>query len=64
MNILITGGSGFVGNQIVKKLCFKHKLTLLLRKPPKIPNKKIKYIITKNIFEKKKKVVLQTFKKN
>ena len=62
MNILITGGTGFVGKQIVKKFYPKNKLTLILRKKPKKIDKKIKYIITKNIFNKKKNWFLKKLK--
>lgn len=62
MNILITGGSGFVGKQIVNKLYSKHKLTLILRKKPKKIDKKIKYIFTKNIFSKKKNWFIKKLK--
>jgi dTDP-6-deoxy-L-talose 4-dehydrogenase (NAD+) len=63
MNILITGGSGFVGNEIIKKISLNHKLTLILRKRPKTINKKIQYIITKNIFNKKKEWFCKYLKK-
>ena len=54
MNILITGGSGFIGRKIVKYLEKNHNLTLILRKKPTKFNKKIKYVISKDIFKQKK----------
>ena len=47
MNILITGGSGFVGKQIIKKLYPNNKLTLILRNKPDKKDRRINYIFTK-----------------
>ena len=56
MNILITGGNGFLGQQIVKLLLNRHNLTILIRKKKqkKILSKKVKYIVERNIFDKDK----------
>ncbi len=37
MKILITGGTGFIGSYVVFNLSKKHKITILARKPEKIP---------------------------
>ena len=55
MNILISGGTGFIGKQIVNNLSVDNKLTLIVRNKPKTQNKNIKYVTTNNIFSKKKK---------
>ena len=62
MNILITGGSGFVGKQIIKKLYPNNKLTLILRNKPDKKDRRINYIFTKNIFTKKKDWFLNKLK--
>lgn len=61
MNILISGGTGFIGSNLIKKLSLtRHKLIILHRKKIKNPckkNHKIEYIkvdILKNLVDQKK----------
>ena len=58
MNILITGGSGFIGGAIFKKLKKKHNLYIYDKSKPKFKTKFIKG----NLNEKRKLSVL--IKKN
>lgn len=44
MNILITGGSGFIGQHLIKKLSVEHNVFVLGRKPSHITNTNIHWI--------------------
>lgn len=45
MNILITGGSGFIGTHLAQRLALEHAVTIYDRRPPTLPPANAKVVI-------------------